>query len=194
MTSALQEDFLRELSRFQGQLTALAARNLPAALLKRISAEDAVQETFLAAAARRAFFERSPEVPLYFKLRKLLLQTCLDLTRKHLGAQKRDLYREVDLPEGETTSQPAWENFISAVTGPLTVAARNERHALLYEGLNQLGENDRQIIEMRHFDELTNEACAELLEITPKAASIRYVRALERLQKALLKFTEFGNG
>lgn len=191
MTFTPNKDLLQELSRFRGQLLALASRNLSPMLLKRISAEDIVQETFASACSKQTFLNNCPEVPLYFKLRKLLLQTCLDQTRKHLGAQKRDLYREVELPEGQTTSQPNWENFISAMTGPLTVAARNERHALLYEGLNQLGENDRQIIEMRHFDELTNEACAELLEITPKAASIRYIRALERLQKALAKFTEF---
>lgn len=191
MASAPDPKLVQELSRFRGQLLILATKNLPPMLLKRISAEDIVQETFVSACSRQTFLHTCPEVPLYFKLRKLLLQTCLDQMRKHLGAQKRDLYREVELPEGRTTSQPAWENFISAMTGPLTVAARNERHALLYEGLNQLGESDRQIIEMRHFDELTNESCAELLEISPKAASIRYVRALERLQKTLVQFTEF---
>ena len=54
-----------------------------------------------------------------------------------------------------------------------------------------LPENDRQILELRHFDNMSNMDCAEVLHITAKNASIRYVRALEKLQKLLVELTEF---
>ena len=49
----------------------------------------------------------------------------------------------------------------------------------------------RQILELRHFDGFSNLGCAEALGLSPKAASLRYVRALQRLQRLLLELTEF---
>lgn len=69
--------------------------------------------------------------------------------------------------------------------------ARIDRYKLLKKALESLPENDRQILELRHFDNMTNTDCAEVLHISPKNASVRYVRALERLHKNLIEFTEF---
>lgn len=163
----------------------------------RVSPEDVVQETFAAAAKRQSFFENEPEVPEYFKLRKIFFQTLVSLERKHLGAQKRDAYKEIGEGElkaednGETISDVGMDRFASNVTGPVTAASRKERNFLLKAAIRALSESDRQIIEMRHFDDMTNDECAEVLGLTKQAASVRYVRALERLQKELLKFTEF---
>lgn len=77
------------------------------------------------------------------------------------------------------------------VTGPLTRAVRADRYTLLRKAVEALPENDRQILELRHFDDMSNADCAEVLHIGPKAASIRYVRALQRLRKQLMELTEF---
>ncbi|MBR5548882.1 MAG: RNA polymerase subunit sigma-24, partial [Kiritimatiellae bacterium] len=66
-----------------------------------------------------------------------------------------------------------------------------ERHALLRGAIATLAENDRAIIELRHFDGMGNSECAAALGIEPKAASIRYVRALERLQQKLMELSCF---
>ncbi|WP_372894609.1 sigma factor-like helix-turn-helix DNA-binding protein [Stieleria sp.] len=50
-----------------------------------------------------------------------------------------------------------------------------------------MSEMDREVVALRHFEELTNQEVAMELGITPKAASIRYVRALERLRSVLEK-------
>ena len=50
--------------------------------------------------------------------------------------------------------------------------------------------NDREILELRHFEELSNAECAAVLEITQKTASIRYVRALKRFRDLLLQVGE----
>ena len=77
------------------------------------------------------------------------------------------------------------------MTGPLTRAVRADRYTLLRKAVEALPENDRQILELRHFDDMSNADCAEVLHIGPKAASIRYVRALQRLRKQLMELTEF---
>ena len=174
------------------RLLALAKRNLNPVLLRRVSPEDVVQETFAVACSRPAFFAERLDVPLYLKLRSLLFKTLADLERRHLQSAKRDAYKEV-APEDSpnTEAQSAWERFAATVTGPMTHAVREDRHALLRRTLAALPEADRQILELRHFDGLSNLACAEALGLTPKAASLRYVRALQRLQRRLIELTEF---
>ena len=180
---------------FRPKLTALAAKHLNPVLSRRLSPEDVVQETFAAALMREDFFESEPDVPLYFKLRMILFQTIVDLERRHLVAQKRDAYREVDVPGRSDDDTSAgdldWDMFAGTMTAPNSVLAREDRHALLRQAIGELSENDRQIIILRHFDDMDNTDCARVLGIEPKAASIRYVRARERLQKKLVQYTEF---
>ena len=177
------------------KLTALAAKHLNPVLARRLSPEDVVQETFAAALMREDFFESEPAVPPYFKLRMILFQTIVDLERRHLVAQKRDAYKEVDVPGRSDDDTSAgdldWDMFAGTMTAPNSVLAREDRHALLRQAIGELSENDRQIIILRHFDDMDNTDCARVLGIDPRAASIRYVRALERLQKKLLLHTEF---
>jgi len=179
---------------YREQLLALARRNLNPVLLRRFSPEDVVQDTLSSACSRIDFFENRPDVPLYFKLRTLLFQTITDLERKNLQAQKRDAYKDLEVVGDSDTATQArlsWNRFADTMTGPVTRLARGDRYALLRKALEELAENDRNILEMRHFDGLGNAECAQLLGIEPKAASIRYVRALERLRQKLAEYTEF---
>ena len=164
-------------------------------LLKRLSHEAVMQEVYLAAAKRRPYFAQNEDVPIYFKLRTILLQTLADIERKNLQAAGRDVYREVDVRD-DATSMAApgavnWGQFAADVTSPLSRVDRNERHALLRAAVAALHENDRAIIVLRHFDGMGNSECAAALGIEPKAASIRYVRALERLQQKLMEVSCF---
>ena len=179
---------------YREQLLALARRNLNPVLLRRFSPEDVVQDTLSSACSKIDFFENRPDVPVYFKLRTLLFQTIKDLERKNLQAQKRDAYKDLEVAGGNDTAtqaQLSWNQFADTMTGPVTQLARGDRYALLRKALEELAENDRNILEMRHFDGLGNAECAQLLGIEPKAASIRYVRALERLRQKLAEYTEF---
>ena len=179
---------------YREQLLALARRNLNPVLLRRFSPEDVVQDTLSSACSKIDFFENRPDVPVYFKLRTLLFQTIKDLERKNLQAQKRDAYKDLEVAGGSDTAtraQLSWNQFADTMTGPVTQLARGDRYALLRKALEELAENDRSILEMRHFDGLGNAECAQLLKIEPKAASIRYVRALERLRQKLAEYTEF---
>ena len=185
--------FAPALAEHRGRLLALAGRNLNPVLAKRISPEDVVQETFSAACRRLDFLRNCPEIPVYCKLRRILFQTITDLERKHLQSPKRDAYRELEVADGKDVSSPElnWNMFADTVTGPLTQLARQDRYELLRKTMESLPEHDREILELRHFDGMSNSEGAEALHLTQKAASIRYVRALEHLKKQLIEFTEF---
>lgn len=184
--------YAKDFESFRPKLTSLAAKHLNPVLGRRLSPEDVVQETFSAALMREDFFTNEPDVPVYFKLRTILFQTMVDLERRHLAAQKRDAYKEVDVHSDDTSAGDLdWDMFAGTMTAPNSVLAREDRHALLRQAIGELSENDRQIIILRHFDDMDNADCARVLGIEPKAASIRYVRALERLQAKLVQYTEF---
>ena len=179
----------------RARLLSLVEKRLNPILLKRLSHEDVMQEVYLAAAKRLAYFAQNADVPVYFKLRTILLQTLTDIERRNLQAAGRDAYKEAEVgDDAATTAVPGalnWGQFAADVTSPLSRVDRNERHALLRAAVAALPENDRAIIVLRHFDGMGNSECAAALGIEPKAASIRYVRALERLQQKLMELSCF---
>ena len=179
----------------RGRLLSLVERRLNPILLRRLSHEDVMQEVYLAAAKRLPYFAQNEDVPIYFKLRTILLQTLADIERRNLQAAGRDVHKEVEVrDETAETGTPGaldWGQLAADATSPLSRVDRNERHALLRAAVAALPENDRAIIVLRHFDGMGNSECAAALGIEPKAASIRYVRALERLQQKLMELSCF---
>ena len=182
----------------RARLLSLVGKRLNPILLKRLSHEDVMQEVYLSAAKRIAYFEQERDVPIYFKLRTILLQTLADIERKNLQAAGRDAYKELRVVSEECRvdggcldGEVCAGELTADVTSPLSRVDRNERHAILRAAVAALPENDRAIIVLRHFDGMGNSECAAALGIEPKAASIRYVRALERLQQKLMELSCF---
>ena len=191
-THAVEQEIARFSVENRASLLMLVRRHLPILLLRRVDEEDVLQQTVEAALKRRAYFDAHPDVPLYFKFRKVLLQTIADLERKHLQAGARDLHREVPLDDPADDGEGEdGRDLVADVTTPVSRVDREERHRLLRTAIRALSETDRQMITLRHFDGLGNAACAALLKIEPKAASIRYARALERLQIRLKEVSCF---
>ena len=175
------------------RLASLAEKRLNPILLKRLSVEDVLSETYANAAKRLAYFAAHDDVPIYYKLRTILLQTLADIERRNLKAGARDAYREVENVKCKVESEESspFDNIPADITSPASRVDRDERHALLRRALAAMPENDRAILVMRHFDGLGNSECAAALGLTEKAASIRYVRALERLQQKLVEVSCF---
>ena len=175
------------------RLSALAKKKLNPILLKRMSEEDVLSEAYINAAKRMDYLAAHDDVPVYYKLRTILLQTICDIERRHLQAQGRDAYREVESVKCKVESEESspFDNIAADVTSPVSRVDRNERHALLRGAIAALAENDRTILELRHFDGMGNSECAAALGLSEKAASIRYVRALERLQQKLVEVSCF---
>ena len=200
MDDFTQDDLAAAFAENRQRLFALAEKRINPILLKRMSAEDVLSETYVNAAKRLKYFAAHDDVPVYYKLRTILLQTMADIERRNLKAQGRDAYRELRVENGArevdggdcASGGDGFAGELPAdITSPVSRVDRDERHAILRRALAAMPENDRAILVMRHFDGMGNSECAAVLGLTEKAASIRYVRALERLQQKLMEVSCF---
>ncbi len=174
------------------RISRLLEMKMPPVLRRRLSVEDLTQEVYMDCGRRLEFLQAEPDVPMYVKLRRIALQTLADQVRRHLGAGKRDAMKESELPEGDDGARvDAWAQFVDTISSPRTHMLRLERQAQTRRVLAELSPVDREILELRHFEELGNNECAAVLGIAPKAASIRYVRALKRLRELLESLSLF---
>ena len=157
-------------------------------LIGRVDPDDVLQESYLAAAGRLKDYERSPTCAPFVWLRTMVMQTLTDLHRRHLGAQMRDAGREIgrqDLRFPHNTSASLAAQFVGHLTSPSQAAVRAEAYAQVEQVIVNMEPLDREVLALRHFEELTNSEIAEVLGIQQKAASIRYVRAVKRLKSIL---------
>lgn len=175
-------------SRFRERLWKLVNFRLSPRLSGRVDADDVLQESYLAAAERIRHFLDNPSISIFVWLRLIVLQTLTDVERRHLGARMRDANREVSLqvqPAGQSTSFSLAAQLLGNLTSPSQAAIRAEQASQLEAAIDNMNPIDREVLALRHFEELTNQETAEVLEIEEKAASIRYVRALKRLKEIL---------
>lgn len=157
-------------------------------LAGRASASDVLQDAYLEVSARVAEYLRRPDMPFFLWLRFIAAQKLAALHRHHLGAKLRSARREVPLPRGagpEATSATLTASLMSGRTGPLDAAIRAELRRRLQDALGAMARLDREVLALRHFEQLTNAEAAQVLGIREPAASKRYVRALERLKDIL---------
>lgn len=168
-------------------LRTIAAR-LQTGMARRLTAEDVLQEAYLAAVARLQHRAESPYSSDFLWLRAVVVQTIADCHRHHLGAAKRDALREMagEAPPDAASSAPTLAGlFVASSTSPSGTVMKQETAGAIAAALAQLSDADREIVTLRHFEDLGNNEIAELLGIAAKAASIRYVRAVLRLKTLL---------
>jgi RNA polymerase sigma-70 factor, ECF subfamily len=154
-------------------------------LFGRVDPEDVVQEIYLAADQRLYAF-REDQHPMNIWLRMVGQQTLIDLHRRHLGAVKRTAARERAFANSQCLS-----GFVAGkLTSPSQAAIRDEWKKQITEALESMDEIDREVLTLRHFEDLSNKEVAQLLGIGENAASNRYVRALTRLKGLIGGFSE----
>jgi RNA polymerase sigma-70 factor (ECF subfamily) len=174
----------------EGRLERMVEFRLDPRVRRRIDASDVVQEAFLAAASQREDFFNRPPVPIFLWLRGIVGNKLLEIHRHHLGMQKRDAARDVPLePNAPTdaTSAALLDQLTGHATGPGTAAARSETRLRLRQVLDNMDATDREVLALRHFEQLTNGEAAAVLGLQERAAAKRYVRALKRLKDILAK-------
>ena len=183
-------------ARSRERLAMMIRFRLDARLQGRISASDVLQEAYIDAYKRLAHFRADPEVPFFIWLRTVTIQRLIQVHRDHLGAQIRDAGREVSLTRGVgiDASTEKMAELMGDFTSPSQVAQKGEMTARVRAALDGLEPTDREVLALRHFEELGNREVAALLGIQPAAASKRYVRALERLKTALEADSEDSRG
>jgi RNA polymerase sigma-70 factor, ECF subfamily len=155
-------------------------------LAGRVSASDVLQEAYIDALKRIEHYFEKPDQPFFGWLRLVVGQRLADVHREHL-AQKRNASRDVPIHAGGLGADSACiaAILLCNLTSPSHAASKNEAFARLEEALTQMDSVDREVLALRHFEELSNAETAALLGIQPAAASKRYVRALARLKQIL---------
>jgi RNA polymerase sigma-70 factor (ECF subfamily) len=176
------------LGRHRERLRRMVAVRLDRRLQGRVDPSDVIQEAFLDAARRLPEFRQNPTISFFLWLRLLTSQRLVDEHRRHLGAAGRDAGREISLYRAampETTSAALAAHLMGRLTTPSEAAIRAERKIRLQEALNSLDPIDREVLALRHFEELSNGEAAAVLGLDKSAASKRYARALVRLKDIL---------
>ena len=198
MDDFTQDNLAAAFAENRQRLSALTQKRFNPILLKRMGMEDVLSETYVNAVNRLDYFAAHDDVPIYYKLRTMLIQTISDIERRNLMAQGRDAYKELRMENGEVKSdandsggEVCVGELPADITSPASRVDRDERHTILRRALAAMPESDRSILVMRHFDGMGNSECAAVLGLTEKAASIRYVRALERLRQKLVEVSCF---
>jgi RNA polymerase sigma-70 factor (ECF subfamily) len=175
-------------SHYRGSLRRMIELRLDHRLNGRVSASDVLQEAYLDALQRIPHFAQKPEMPAYVWLRLIAGQRLVDVHRRHM-AQRRSAGQELSLNRDgtlEASSTCLAAQLVDHLSSPSQAVVRAELMQKVEAALNSLESLDREVLSLRHFEELSNRDTAAVLGIDPSAASKRYLRALERLRGVLM--------
>jgi RNA polymerase sigma-70 factor (ECF subfamily) len=176
------------LEQYRPRLRRMVALRLDPRLHGRIDPSDVIQETYLEASARLAEYLHRPSLPFFLWLRFLAGQKLVTLHRHHLGRQMRDVGREVSLYRGELP-EPSSAALAAQLLGhdprPSEAAIRAELKIRLQEALNAMDPLDREILALRHFEQLSLAESAQVLGLSESGACRRHLRAVKRLKEIL---------
>lgn len=176
------------LDRHRVTLRRLVELRLDRAVSRRVDASDVVQDVLIEAHRRLSDYLHDPRLPFHLWLRQLAKDQIVDMHRRHRGAQRRSVDREQPATSARADDSLAPDPVLGLRDGELTPAAavlRRELHERFVAALEQLAEDDRDVILMRHFEHLGNGEVAQALGLSPAAAGMRYLRAVRRLRSLL---------
>ncbi len=177
----------RLLQRYRGRLRALIALRLDARLRARIDPSDVVQDSLAEANRRLAEYARTQPLPFYPWLRGLALEQLAQHYRRHVRAQKRSVQREEKSLSGlpDDSLDELADRLAASGSSPSARLRKQDLRRWLQQALARLPQRDREVIVLRHLEQLSVRDMAAVLGITEATAKVRHARALERLRKLL---------
>jgi RNA polymerase sigma-70 factor (ECF subfamily) len=177
----------RLLERCRARLRRVVAVRLDRRLAARVDASDVVQEALADASRRLDDYLLIRPLPFFAWLRQLAWDRLVELHRRHLHAERRSVTREegaaMDLSD-ESALHLA-ERLIGSGTSPSGRVMREELRDRVHSALARLSERDREVLVMRHLEQLSTAEVAAVLGISEGAVKVRLLRALERLRGRL---------
>jgi RNA polymerase sigma-70 factor (ECF subfamily) len=175
-------------SQHRERLRSMVQVRLDRRLQGRIDPSDVLQESYVEVARALAAYLKDPVLPFFLWLRMITGRKLQALHRRHLGAKSRDAGREVSLYRGalpQASSVSLAAQLLGRLTTPSVAAVRAELQVRIQEALNSMDETDREVLALRHFEQLSNAEAAQVLGLSEQAASNRFVRALKCLKGIL---------
>jgi RNA polymerase sigma-70 factor (ECF subfamily) len=176
------------LARHRERLRQMVDLRLDRRLQAQVNAADVVHDACAEVPARLGEYLRDPRLPFFLWLRLVVGERLVALHRQHFGAPTRDAGLEVSLYRGalpRASSAALAARLLGKHTATAQALARAERMLRLQEAINTLDPVDREVVSLRHFEELTLAEAARVLGIGEAAAAKRYVGALKHLKDIL---------
>src|SRR5262245_23097032 len=187
---ALQELF----SRYRDRLKRMVRLRLSRRLQGRVDDSDVLQESFVEICRRLGEYLQDPGLPFYLWLRHLTGLKLAEVHRRHLGTQLRDADREVSLHRGglpEADSVSLANQLLGRLSTPSQAAIKAETRLYVQEALNSMDPLDREVLALKHFEQLSTSEMAQVLGLSRAGAGSRYLRALKRLREILSRIPGF---
>ncbi|MCU0719593.1 MAG: sigma-70 family RNA polymerase sigma factor [Pirellula sp.] len=153
-----QSAFSEEFSLVRSKLERIVEFRMHPSLRSRLDASDVLQEAYLQMSKRIEETTRDMTVSLFVWMRQKTIQTLIDLQRSHFR-DKRDVMKEkrdLAFENGQTSSLSIAHYLVDDVTSPSLAAVRSEDLEQLHEALDSMNEMDREVLAMRHFEQLSN--------------------------------------
>ncbi|MEL7498069.1 MAG: sigma-70 family RNA polymerase sigma factor [Planctomycetota bacterium] len=174
-------------TKYRGRLKRMIKIRMNPRLQGRLDASDVVQDTLVEAARTLDRFLSEPSLPVYFWLRHLAHEKLIEAHRRHLKTKKRDASRDLSLHGValNATSEAVAFELISDMSSPSEAMIKKHRKEQLTQALESMSDLDREVLTLKHFEQMTNREIAELLELPYESVKKRYFRALLKLEKLL---------
>jgi RNA polymerase sigma-70 factor, ECF subfamily len=179
----------RLLGAYREPLRRMIGMRLDPALAARLDASDVVQDVLVEVHRRLSDYLRNPAMPFPLWLRHIAKDHLIDAHRRHRVARRRSMDREQPLAPVRIGDESSFElagQLLDQELTPASEAVRRELQRRLETAIAALPDGDREVILLRHGEQLSNQETAEALGATEAAASMRYLRAVRKLRAALL--------
>ncbi len=174
------------MTKYQDPLLRMVSFRLDRRLFGRVDPADVLQDAYLEVSKRIHEYTADPQVSFFVWARQITWQTLLKTNRRHLEVKKRDAKREErNAVANDDTSVALAARLLANVRTPSGEAVHDETIFELHKALMTMNEVDREVLALRHFEQLSNQETAEVLGIQKSAASNRYIRALARLKEIM---------
>ncbi len=178
----------RLLEKHRGPVRRLVEMRLDRKVQRRVDVSDVVQDVMIEASGRLDKYLDDPVMAFHLWLRQIAWDRIIDTYRRHRVSAKRNMDREQPMSAPAGADHSTMELAVQLCDPGLTPAAAATQRELADQVeavIELLGDQDREIILMRHYEHLSNLEIAEVLKLNPPAASMRYLRALRRLRELL---------
>ncbi len=176
------------LERHRDALRRMVQMRLDRKVMQRVDVSDVVQDVIIEASRRLEDYLQDPSMPFHLWLRHMARDRIIDMHRRHRVSAKRSVDREQPLvvnAAGDRSTIELVSQLCDAEMTPAAAATMRELAVRFEAAIDQLEEKDREVILMRHFEQLSNQEVAQALGLSEPAASMRYLRAIRRLRELI---------
>ena len=166
----------------------MVALRLDPRLRARVDPSDVIQDAMVEAIGRLDEYLTRTDVPLYVWVRSITAQKLVQVHRHHLGTEKRDVRRESPVENAAlpvVTSVALAGALVADTPTPSERAVAEEERQELLRALDAMDELDREVVALRHLEQLTHAEVAAVLGLGESATRMRYIRSLEKLRGLL---------